>query len=414
MRLLNRSIVLGLFLLLVLLSPSFLQYLPSPVSTSNIGFRSDAQLTPSGNCFPNGPVVLTNATIWQNLQCIHSGSITFNGSASLSMINSSLVQEVVNATPSDFILAGFSVLDMVNSTLNLGGIGALEVTGNSSVGMVTSGLVNSSIVMSNVGNLDVNNTSILSLDGLNSTSLGTVDFVSSRISLAPQSFTFVSGTTLVPIKERGDAILQGNTTFELNQAVFEADNSSAVLLNSAHILVLGSQIMNSNISNFAIGNSTLPNAQTTIVNSNIQSALTTNVTVGAPGPLSTTEISSSTVLFSNSGSVSAAIYGTRVLTLSNSTVTSLVSATTRSLGSLALVGGSVSILQSTVQSSDFEFYGYSPVSTSSLVINSTLFFNLISSKLISGEGTQTGIYETAHVTLNAGAEHDGRRFSNTI
>jgi hypothetical protein len=37
------------------------------------------------------------------------------------------------------------------------------------------------------------------------------------------------------------------------------------------------------------------------------------------------------------------------------------------------------------------------------VINSTLYFNLISSKLISGEGSQTGIYETAHVTLNAGA-----------
>ncbi len=318
------------------------------------------------------------------------------------MVNSSLVQEVVNATPSDLVLAGLATLSMTGSTLNLDGIGQLQISANSSVSMVTSGVVNSSIIVSNAGSLSATSTSILDLNGLNSSSIGPIKFTSSRISVAPQSFTFHSGITVVPVKERGDAIIQGDSTLDLNQTTFQADNTTDVLLNCPSTLILDSQIQNSNISNFAIGYSTLSNGQTSIVNSKIQSALTVNVTVGAPGPSSTTEISSSTILFSSAASQNALVYGTEVLTVSGSSVISLVGSTTRSLGSLALVGGAVFIIQSVVQASDFDYYGYTPLSTSSLVINSTLYFDVISSKLISGQSSQTGIYETAHITVNAG------------
>ncbi len=79
------------------------------------------------------------------------------------MVNSSLLQEVVNATPSNLNLSDYAQLSMQSSTVNMGGIGALLVSGNASAALVTSGIVNSSVVLSNVGKLSANSTSFLDL-----------------------------------------------------------------------------------------------------------------------------------------------------------------------------------------------------------------------------------------------------------
>ena len=56
------------------------------------------------------------------------------------MLNSSQVQEVVNATPSDIVLTSTSQLSLVDSTLNLGGIGVLQITANSVTKLDRSGI----------------------------------------------------------------------------------------------------------------------------------------------------------------------------------------------------------------------------------------------------------------------------------
>ncbi|MDA4130787.1 MAG: hypothetical protein OK457_08460 [Thaumarchaeota archaeon] len=319
------------------------------------------------------------------------------------MINSSLVQEVVNATPSNVILTSFSQLSMVASTLNLGGIGVLEITANSTVALDRSGIVNASITLNNVGRLSANDSSFLNINGLNSTSLGSMTFDSSIVNLAPQSFTFVSGTTLVPVRERGLSYVTGNSTLQLNQAIFQASNSSHILLNTLHALVTNSRIIDKNVSNFSLGNSTLSTSQTILLNSLVQSSMTFNATIGSPAASSTTEISGSTVLISNVASQQVKIYGTSALTVFNSSITAQVGATIEAFGTLLLYGGVVSILRSTVVSSTYDYYGYSPISASNLIINSTLFFNIIASHLSAGQSSQRGIYQNSHLIMNSGA-----------
>jgi len=402
-RFLKGTFLLGIAIIFVLASPYFFQFFPLTVSNETGSFYSSAQTSPTGTCFPNGPAVVSNSTVWENLQCIHVGSISINGTGSLTMINSSLVQEVVNATPSDVILSSFSQMNLVSSTLNLGGIGVLEITANSSVSLDTSGVVNASVVLSNVGKLSANSTSYLNLNGLNSTSLGSMVFTNSVINIAPQEFTFLTGTTTVPVNELAVVFVSGNSTLELNGATFQASNSSTVLLNTLHALILNSHVTNMNITDFALGNSTLSGAQTTIENSEVVSALTGNATIGSPAALSTTEIFSSVVSISNSLSQNVGIYGTAALTVFNSTVSAQVGSTIKAFGTLLLYGGIVSILRSSISSSTFDYYGYSSIAASNLIINSTLYFNIISSQLLSGQSSQRGLYSVSHLILNSGA-----------
>ncbi len=380
-----------------------MQFFPVSISRDVSFTHSSAQTTPTGTCFSNGPVVLATVTFWQNLQCIHSGTITINGTGSLTMINSSLVQEVVNATPSDLNLSNYAQLVMMSSTLNMGGIGSLLVSGNASASLTTSGLVNSSVVLSNVGKLSANATSLLDLNGLNSTSLASLYVSDSSVNVASQYFSFLAGTTIVPVAEKGIVEISGNTTLELSGSTFQASNTTYVHLNTLQALVLNSHITNYNITNFSLGNSTLIGAQTTFENSQLSSALTANATIGSPLPDSTTEIFSSTIQISHAYTQSVFIYGTSALTIDNSTISAQVGSTIEAFGTLLLFGGIVSILGSNISSSTFDYYGYSSIAASNLVVNSTLFFNIISSQLLSGQSSQSGLYSASHLTLNSGA-----------
>jgi len=380
-----------------------MQFLPFSKSGDLSPIRSSAQSTPTGTCFPNGPVVLSNVTFWENLQCIHSGTITINGTGSLTMVNSSLVQEVVNATPSDLNLSSYAQLVMQSSTLNLGGIGSLLVSGNASASLTTSGLVNSSVLLSNVGKLSANNTSFLDLNGLNSTSLASLYINDSSVDIASQYFSFLAGTTVVPVTENGIVQISGDTTVDISGSTFEASNTTEVQMNTLQALVLDSQIINYNITNFSLGNSSFTNAQTSIVDSQISSSLTANVTIGSPLANSTTEIFSSQLLLSHAFSQNVLIYGTAALTIDNSTINAQVGSTIEAFGTLLLYGGVVSVLDSNLSSSTFDYYGYASVAASNLVVNSTLFFNIISSQLLSGQSSQPGLYSTSHLILNSGA-----------
>lgn len=364
---------------------------------------SYAQTVPMGTCFPNGPVVLSNTSVWENLQCVHTGTVSINGTGSLTMINSSLVQEVVNATPSDLNLSDYAQLNLQSSTVNLGGIGSLLLSGNSSANLVTSGLVNSSVVLSNVGQLSANESSLLNLDGFNSTSIAPLNFTDSTLDVESQSFTFYVGTTVVPVTENGVVNVNDNSSLEFNDATFQASNSSLVELDTLNALVLDSHISNYNITQFMIGNSPLADSQTTIEDSQVSSSLTTNVTIGSLEPNSTTEIFSSSVLMSNAYSQNVFLYGTSALTVDNSTIGTQVGSTIEAFGTLYLYGGAVSIFGSNVYQSTFDYYGYASVAASNLVVNSTLYFNIISSKLSSGQGSQSGLYADSHLILNSGA-----------
>ena len=284
---LKKSLAIGIAIIFILTSPYFMQFFPISVTTVHSHTNSYAQAAPSGTCFPNGPTAITTATFWQNLQCIHSGTITINGTGSLTLVNSSLVQQVVNATPSNLNLSSYARLILQSSTINMGGIGSLLISGNASATFVTSGLVNSSVVLSNVGKLSANATSLLDLTGLNSTSLSSMVFSQSTVNVASRSFTFLAGTTLVPVRERGIVDIIGNSTMELTGSTFGASNSSSVHLDTLHALILNSRISNYNVSNFSLGNSTLTGAQTIIENSQVLSGFTANVTIGSPLPGST-------------------------------------------------------------------------------------------------------------------------------
>jgi len=389
-------------MIFVLTSPFFMQFFSLSINGKFAAPNVFAQTLPQGSCFPNGPVVISNNTFWQNLQCIHSGTITVNGTGSLTMINSSLVQEVVNATPSDLNLSSFAQLSMTSSTLNLGGIGTLFVSGNASAALVTSGLVNSSVVLSNVGKLSANSTSFLNLNGFNSTSLASLSFSDSTINVASQSFTFLAGTTIVPVRERGVVDVTGNTSLELDSSTFQASNTSLVGLNPARTLILNSHISNYNITAFSIGNYTLTGAQTTFENSVVSSTYTASATIGSPVAGSTTEIFSSSVLLSHAYSQNVQIYGTTSLTIDGSIVSAQVGSTIETFGTLLLYGGLVTILGSNISSSTYDFYGYSAVAASNLVINSTLFLQILSSHLIAGQNGQRGLFSATHLILNSG------------
>lgn len=386
-----------------------MQFLPMTITKNDmVVTRSDAQAVPSGTCFTNGPIVVTSATFWQNLQCIHSGTITINGTGSLTMVNSSLIQEVVNATPSDLNLSDYAQLSMQGSTVNMGGIGSLLISGNASAMLETSGLVNSSVVLSNVGMLSANSSSFLNLNGLNSTSIAPLVFSDSTVDVSSQFFTFYAGTTEVPVSENGVVEIAGNGTigkssFELSGSTFEASNASVVQLNTLDTLILNSKISNYNVTDFSLGNSSLIDAQTTIEDSQLSSSLTANATIGSPEPNSTTEVFSSTVLFSHLYTQNVELYGTAALTIDNSTVNAKVGSTIEAFGTLYLYGGVVSILGSNVSSSTYDYYGYSSLASSILDINSTLFFTVISSNILAGQGPQSGIYASSHLTLNSGA-----------
>jgi hypothetical protein len=400
---LKKSLIFGIVVVFIIVSPYFMQFFSMTISGSPRISNVYAQTTPSGSCFPNGPVVLSNSTFWQDLQCVHSGSITINGTGSLTMVNSSLVQEVVNATPSDLNLSDYAQLNLQSSTVNLGGIGALLISGNASASLVTSGLVNSSVVLSNVGILSANESSFLQINGLNSSSISSLTFSNSTVDVSSQSFTFYAGTTVVPVTETGAVYVTGNSSFELTGSTFQASNTSLVDFNTLDALILNSHINNYNVSNFALGNSSLIGAQTTIEDSQVSSALTANVTIGSPEPDSTTEVFSSDLSLSHAYSQNVQLYGTAALTIDNSTVAAQVGSTIEAFGVLYLFGGIVSILGSTISSSTFDYYGYSSVAASNLIINSSLYFQIISSQLLSGQGTQNGLFAVSHLVLNSGA-----------
>jgi hypothetical protein len=399
----SRGLLVAVLIIFVLISPYFMQFASMKVFEHELVPSASAQLASQGTCFPNGPVVISNITLWQNLQCIHSGEITINGTGSLTMVNSSLVQEVVNATPSDLNLSDYAALTMTSSTVNLGGIGALLVSGNASASLATSGVVNGSIVLSNVGSLTANSSSLIDVNGLNSTSIASIVVTDSTVDVTSQSFTFIVGTTIVPVVEGGPVNMTGNGSLEFQDSTFQASNSSLVQLNTLSTLVLNSVISNYNITDFSLGNSSLDNSQTTIEDSKVSSSLTANVTIGSPESNSTTEIFSSNVLMSDAYTQNVFIYGTAALTVDNSTVSADVGSTIEAFGTLLLYGGIISILGSSVSSSTYDYYGYSSLAASNLVVNSTLYFQVVSSTLLSGQNSQFGLFADSHLILNSGA-----------
>lgn len=399
----KKGLLVGIAIIFVLASPYFMQFFTLNLQPNNSSSHVYAQTVPTGSCFPNGPVIISNVTFWQNLQCVHFGTISINGTGSLTMVNSSLVQEVVNATPSDLNLSDYAQLTMTSSTLNMGGIGSLLISDNASATLTTSGLVNSSVVLSNVGVLSANSTSFLDLNGFNSTSVAPLLFSDSTIDVASQSFTFLAGTTIVPVTETGIVDINANSSLGLIGSTFQAANTSLVEMNTQDTLVSNSHISNYNIGNFTLGNSSLYDSQTTIENSQISSSLTSNVTIGSPEQNSTTEIFSSTIFVSNQYTQNATVYGTAALTIDNSTVEAVVGSTIEAFGTLYLYGGVVSILGSTVASSTYDYYGYAALAASNLDINSTYYFQIISSNLVSGQNGQSGVFADSHLILNSGA-----------
>lgn len=375
----------------------------APLKNFNTIPGVSAQTASQGTCFPDGPVVLSNSTTWQNLQCVHYGTVIINGSGSLTMVNSSLVQEVVNATPSDLNLSDYAQLSMTSSTVNLGGIGSLLIGDNASVSLATSGLVNGTVVLSNFGNLTASSSSFVNLNGLNSTSIASLLISNSTVDVTSQSFIFYLGTTEIPVTENGAVNVTGNSSLELDDSTLQASNTTLVGLNTLDTLILDSTVSNYNITDFSLGNSSLYDSQTTIEDSQISSSLTANVTIGSPEANSTTEVFSSSVLMSDAYTQNVFIYGTAALTVDNSTVGAAIGSTIEAFGTLLLYGGIISILGSHIYSSAYDYYGYSSVAASNLVINSTLFFQIVSSTLLSGQGSQFGLFADSHMILNSGA-----------
>ena len=183
---------------------------------------SSLQPAPSP-CFPNGPVEVFNATVWSNLQCVHQGNIVINGTGSLTLINSQLMETSFNGTIGNVTVAGDSVLTFEDSVLNLNSSGVLSADNNGSLVFSGSSVQEGRMVSGGGATLESNQSSSFNLWNFTMENFTTARISGSVVSLYPGAELNANGSTI---------LLQSSSLSESNSPSGIVSPSSLQVLNS--------------------------------------------------------------------------------------------------------------------------------------------------------------------------------------
>ena len=294
----------------------------------------------SGTCFPSGPVTISTSMSWTNLICSHTGDVTFVSGGSLTMVNSSLLEN-----NGSIVLSEVSSLSLTSSSLNISGTGvSLEVNGNSMLTLSSGSLVNGGpLVMSSEAVLRSSN-SQLNLLGLNSTGSTTLVLNSTRVYL-PSGF---AGNV-----SASEILFDGSSFAVSGVSKTSFNGSSSVTLINSRITASGttSQLVSLTGTSLSIVGSSI----TDLVNS---TSLTTSSLVLNGGEVS---IFQSSLLSSNAGS-----YGFPPVSISKLFINA----------SLSLVINQSTLIAGQATTASRGLYG-----TSSMQLSSTANITILSSTL---------------------------------
>jgi len=329
---------------------------------------ADAQTSPSGTCFPDGPQIITVPTTWINLQCSHSGNLLFENAASLTMINSSLIQSGSPSTGPNvsatggIILTGTSRIALSGSTITFhNGSSVLQLSGNSNLTLVGSQINLANISAANNATLAIGQNSQVTVYGLQMSNLTNLYLESSSFSCAQPCSS---------VRAFANRISFDQSTFSVQGAL------STIYLSALF---------------------------TTISNSQVRFLNSTGAEVGSiAGPNSVTQIAGSIVNESSPSTDNLTISGSSFVQIANSTVTDQVTALANANATLDLAGGAITVLSSTVSSSSRGFYGYSTFTSSMLSAEASANLVVSQSKISAGQlAGQYGVYSLAKVDLGS-------------
>ncbi|MGI0090255.1 MAG: hypothetical protein ACREBS_00970 [Nitrososphaerales archaeon] len=398
-------VVVGFFVLalLILLFPSpLVQFFPSSGGASG----------PVGACLPYGALFISNANYLANLQCTHVGTMTLNGTGSITLVNSTLIEQAGAGLGNGLILAGFSQITLLNSTLNLNGTGVLSLSANSTAKFSESELVNGNLLLANNAVFSSNHSSYLSM----------LHFATSNLA------SFVANSTTINLLSGGNATVSGSV-FSLDDSSLSIQNSRSVLLNAAVDDILGSSIVDSNVSRLGIGNfsqsttilsSTITSSNVenfslgdtanftstsmlTILDSKILNSNVSFMSIGASGSSSITTLNSSSVNCAELiGSSVVKLFGGKSIIISNSTLLNQAISETNERAATFVSGGNVTVSKSNMASSDAAAFGYpSVLSNSMLSLTSSSNLNISNSQIASGITRVFGTFGSSELQLNS-------------
>jgi hypothetical protein len=353
----------ALLLLFIVLAPSIFSQggLGNPSHSTAVNSKSiQALSTPSGSCFPSGPRNITNSTTWINLQCQHIGNLTFLDNSSLTMINSSLIEngnETGNETFGSLTLTGNSSLNLEGSILNLNVTGRLQISGNSNLKLSESEIINSNFSAYNNATLTAGNDSILNVNALTAYNLTNFVFNSAFVSCTENC--------------AGVSILANKLSISSTQFLVEDARVYISALN------------------------------TTILNSRLQFFNSSKVLIESSAASSNMLISQSIINETDLTTGNLSIASSAGLTITGSHIFNQISALGNANGTLDLVGGSTTIISSNLISSTQGFYGYSSQTFSALSITSNSNLRIVNSQLTAGQTAAYGVYFTSRLKLSA-------------
>lgn len=357
------SIVLALMFSFILMSQPLGNNL---APNSNFNAQSMAQSSPTGACFPNGPQVITTAMTWVNLQCDHFGNLVFENAGSLTMINSSLIQSGSSSSAPNVsstggvILTGTSKISLESSVLSFhNGSSVLQLSGNSNITLMSSQVNLANISAANNATIVISQNSQVSAYGLQ---------MSNFTNLLLESSSFSCTQSCSSIRAFANRISFAESTFSAQGTM------STIYLSGLSTTIANSQVHVFNSSAMELGSTALNSTLTSVVGSivNESGSTTDNLTIAGSTSL---EIANSTVI-------------NQITTLANANAT------------LALRGGSVSVLSSSVTSSSRGFYGYSTLTASALAVESTSNLVINQSRIVAGQLVGLyGVYSQSRIDL---------------
>ena len=294
----------------------------------------------------------------------------------------------------------------------MSGTGALIITGNSSAAFSSSELINGSLALSNSAVFSSNGTSSLSLLDLSTTNLA----------------AFVANTTTISILSGGNASVTG-LKFALFGSSLSTQNSKSALFDAGIDEMQGSTFLDSNISRLSIGNfsqittiysSTLTNTNVanfslgdtanytstsviSVYGSAIRNSNVSFMSIGASGPSSVTSINSTSISSAEFSSLGVLkIFGGNSLDIVNSSITEQTTSQTSSKASIFVSGGGVNLNKSSIVASDGAAFGYSSLTSNSILsISSADNLNVSLSQLIAGRTQSFGAYGSSNLELNS-------------
>jgi len=320
----------------------------------------------------------------------HFENLTITIGGSLVMRNSKLVQSGSN---NSIILLGTGQLSLSNSSsLNLGGTGKMSLYNTSAAIFSASIFFDGDIAVKGNATLSANQTSDLAPVNITSTSYS--------------SFVLNSST----LQPSGPRVQLGGNRFLASNAFLSFSNSPGISLTAVTTTISDSQVQTTNVKNIILGNSTflannsflsfsnstrisLTAVTTTISDSQVQTTNATNIIVGnSTSSISSTQISRSIVKVSGPKSAYLNLYGLSSLSLLNSSVSDVLATSFTANSTIALQGGTVSILNSSILSSARGLYGFSPVTKSNTYVSASSNLNIVNSHLEIGQSDLPGIY----------------------